>query len=185
MWIRPSGESAAEAVIGAAPRNGSTRPAAKAVARSIRVAAARRPPVGGDGRPKRRMGVLPGRCDTVEPAYARSQRREVRPVTPGVFACELGRVRSRARTCLLASSTCSLTGSERALTSSERALGAKDACGSISRAHSLAPPRAEPRRRACCHGYNPFMLKVFSRPTLRSPVLLCALSGWPDAGQAA
>jgi proteasome assembly chaperone (PAC2) family protein len=29
------------------------------------------------------------------------------------------------------------------------------------------------------------MLKVQSRPTLRSPVLLCALSGWPDAGQAA
>ena len=29
------------------------------------------------------------------------------------------------------------------------------------------------------------MLKVHSRPTLRSPVLLCALSGWPDAGQAA
>ena len=29
------------------------------------------------------------------------------------------------------------------------------------------------------------MLKVLSRPTLRSPVLLCALSGWPDAGQAA
>ncbi|MGE3269488.1 MAG: PAC2 family protein [Chloroflexota bacterium] len=29
------------------------------------------------------------------------------------------------------------------------------------------------------------MLKVLSQPTLRSPVLLCALSGWPDAGQAA
>src|SRR5581483_5590311 len=29
------------------------------------------------------------------------------------------------------------------------------------------------------------MLKVHSLPTLRSPVLLCALSGWPDAGQAA
>jgi proteasome assembly chaperone (PAC2) family protein len=29
------------------------------------------------------------------------------------------------------------------------------------------------------------MLKVHSRPTLRSPALLCALSGWPDAGQAA
>jgi proteasome assembly chaperone (PAC2) family protein len=29
------------------------------------------------------------------------------------------------------------------------------------------------------------MLKVLSQPTLRSPVLLVALSGWPDAGQAA
>ena len=29
------------------------------------------------------------------------------------------------------------------------------------------------------------MLKVHSLPTLRSPVLLCALSGWPDTGQAA
>jgi len=29
------------------------------------------------------------------------------------------------------------------------------------------------------------MLKVHSLPTLRSPVLLCALAGWPDAGRAA
>src|SRR6476469_3618456 len=43
-----------------------------------------------------------------------------------------------------------------------------------------AKPTPGPR-----HGYNPDMLKVLSQPTLRSPVLLCALSGWPDAGQAA
>ena len=70
-----------------------------------------------------------------------------------------------------------------AAVSAARGWRAAPACGQDARAPRLT--MTGDKNKLTADSRSPPMLKVYSQPTLRSPVLLCGFGGWADAASAA